>query len=91
MMKSYFATHGCSRVLRSTADSRETIWKLIENHKIFKIASVHFSASYFRRWAVETAREARRIRFHLSWYLSDPVVPSYVRFCVFQTHEFREY
>ena len=36
-------------------------------------------------------RGTRRIHFHLSWYLSDPVVPSYVHFCVFQQIEFHEY
>ena len=40
---------------------------------------------------LQQLREARRIHFHLSWYLSDPVVPSYVHFCVFQKLEFHEY
>ena len=53
--------------------------KKLEN-KIFKISKLHLFnilAVILIPGRLKELWEARRIHFHLSWYLSDSVVPSY--------------
>ena len=58
----------------------EILWIFLGILKFFKILSLHFCnflAVILIPGRLKQLREARRIHFHLSWYLSDSVVPSY--------------